>query len=176
MKRIGWLATLAAAAALAACSSITTNADYNPATDFSKYKTWAWHETGSIKDSLWRDRVKNALSDELRLKGLMSSEARPDLWVAAHTRLDEQTQISTYNTGWGYGWGWYGGGMGMTTSTVQQIPVGTLIVDLVDANEKQLVWRGTATKTLDPGSSPEEKQKHLQEAIAKMFANYPPKK
>ena len=64
----------------------------------------------------------------------------------------------------------------MQTSTVQQIPVGTLIVDLVDANQKELVWRGTATKTLDPGSSPEEKQKHLDEAVQKMFGNYPPKK
>ena len=35
MKRIGWLASLVLAATLAACSSLTTNADYNPATDFS---------------------------------------------------------------------------------------------------------------------------------------------
>lgn len=176
MKRIGWLGFLALTAAVVACSSITTNSDYNPATDFSKYKTWAWHETESMRDTLWRDRIKSAVSDELRLKGLVPSEANPDLWVVAHTRLDEQTQINTYNTGWGYGWGWYGGGMGMTTSTVQQIPVGTLIVDLVDAKQKEMVWRGTATKTLNPDASPESKQKNLQEAVAKMFANYPPKK
>jgi hypothetical protein len=175
MKRIGWLASLAVAAAVAACSSITTNADYNPATDFSKYKTWAWHETESVKDSIWRDRIKTAVTDELRTKGLTPSESNPDLWVVAHTRLDEQTQINTYNSGWGYGWGW-GYGAGMTTSTVSQIPVGTLIVDLVDTNQKQLVWRGTATKTLSPDASPETKQKNLQEAVAKMFANFPPKK
>jgi hypothetical protein len=175
MKRIGWLAILGAVAALAACSSITTNADYNPGTDFSKYKTWAWHETNSIKDAIWRDRIKSALTNELRMKGLTPSESNPDLWVAAHTRLDEQTQINTYNTGWGYGWGW-GYGAGMTTSTVSQIPVGTLIVDLVDANQKQLVWRGTATKTLSPDASPETKQENLQKALAKMFASYPPSK
>jgi Domain of unknown function (DUF4136) len=176
MKRIACLATLAAVAVLAAaCSSLTTNADYNPGTDFSKYKTWAWHETESMKDTLWRDRIKSAVSDELRMKGLMQSEANPDLWVVAHTRLDEQTQINTYNTGWGYGWGW-GYGAGMTTSTVSQIPVGTLIVDLVDVSQKQLVWRGTATKTLDPDASPQSKQENLQKAVAKMFAGFPPKK
>ncbi|HEX4441193.1 MAG TPA: DUF4136 domain-containing protein [Thermoanaerobaculia bacterium] len=173
MRRI--LATLALAAVLAGCSSLTTNADYNPATDFSKYKTWAWHETESMKDTLWRDRVKTAVSDELRMKGLVPSESNPDLWVVAHVRLDEQTQINTYNTGWGYGWGW-GYGAGMTTSTVSQIPVGTLIVDLVDVSQKQMVWRGTATKTLSPDASPESKQKNLQEAVSKMFANFPPKK
>ena len=101
MKRIGWLASLAAAAALAACSSISTNADYNPATDFSKYKTWAWHETGDVKDSLWRQRIQSGVAAELSRKGLKEDESNPDLWVAAHTRLDEQTQINTYNTGWG---------------------------------------------------------------------------
>jgi hypothetical protein len=174
MRRI--LASLALTAVLAGCSSITTNADYNPATDFSKYKTFAWHETGDIKDPIWRDRIRSAVSAELMRKGYREDDSNPNLWVVAHTRLDEQTQINTYNSGWGYGWGWYGGGVGMTTSTVQQIPVGTLIVDLVDANQKEMVWRGTATKTLDPSSSPEDKQAHLQEAVTKMFENYPPKK
>jgi hypothetical protein len=175
MKRIGWLASLVLAATLAACSSLTTNADYNPATDFTKYKTWAWHETESIKDSIWRDRIQSGIAAELGKKGLTRSDSDPDLWVVAHTRLDEQTQISTYNSGWGYGWGW-GYGAGMSTSTVQQIPVGTLIVDLVDANQKQLIWRGTATKTLNPDASPQTKQENLQKALAKMFENYPPKK
>jgi Domain of unknown function (DUF4136) len=175
MKRIGWLASLVLAAAVAACSTLTTNADYNPATDFTKYKTWAWHESESIKDPIWRDRIKNGIAAELGKKGLTQSETNPDLWVFAHTRLDEQTQINTYNTGWGYGWGW-GYGAGTTTSTVQQIPVGTLIVDLVDASQKQLVWRGTATKTLDPGASPEKKQESLQKALDEMFEKFPPPK
>jgi hypothetical protein len=175
MRRIGWLATLAAVTALAACSSVTTNADYNPGADFSKYKTFAWHETGTIPNPIWHDRIKSALTDELRMKGLAQSEANPDLWVSAHTRLDEQTQINTYNTGWGYGWGW-GYGAGMTTSTVSQIPVGTLIVDLVDAKQKELVWRCTATKTLSPDASPQTKEENLRKALAKMFENYPPKK
>jgi hypothetical protein len=54
--------------------------------------------------------------------------------------------------------------------------VGTLIVDLIDAQKKEMVWRGTATKTLDPSASPEEKQAHLNEAVQKMLENYPPKK
>ena len=90
-------------------------------------------------------------------------------------RLSKETQINTYNTGWGYGWGWgYGAGMGMTTSTVSEIPVGTLIIDLVDASKKQLAWRGTASKTLEPSASPETKDKNIHAAVQKMFANYPP--
>jgi hypothetical protein len=173
MKRIGWVASLFVIAVLAGCSSISTNADYNPATDFSKYRTFGWHETNSVRDPIWHDRIKSAVIAELQSRGLTLDEAHPDLWVAAHTRLSEEHQINTYNTGWGYGWGWHGG-MGMQTATVQKIPVGTLIVDLVDARQKELVWRGTATKTMDQGATPEEKQKNLQEALQKMLANYPP--
>ena len=54
--------------------------------------------------------------------------------------------------------------------------MGTLIVDLVDASQKQLVWRGTATKTLDPSSSPEQKQASLQKALDEMFEKFPPPK
>src|SRR5262249_39334911 len=123
MKRIGWVTSLVLIAALAGCSSITTNSDYNPATAFSKYTTVGWHETNSVRAPIWHDRSKSAGIAGLQSRGLTLDESHPDLWVAAHTRLSEETQINTYNTGWGYGWGWRGG-MGMQSSTVQKIPVG----------------------------------------------------
>jgi hypothetical protein len=49
-------------------------------------------------------------------------------------------------------------------------------VDLVDANRKELVWRGTASDTLDPEASPEKKEKNLQEAMAKLLEKFPPAK
>ncbi|MGH9365491.1 MAG: DUF4136 domain-containing protein [Thermoanaerobaculia bacterium] len=48
-------------------------------------------------------------------------------------------------------------------------------MDLADAKQKELVWRGMASDTLNPEKSPEDKQKALQEALDKMFENYPPK-
>jgi len=167
---------IVAIAAAAACSTLSTTADYDPKTDFTKFKTFAWHDDQSIKDPLVARRVQSAIETTLAAKGMTRNDANPDLWVAVHGRLSEQTQIRTYDTGWGYGYGWRGyGGMGMTTSTVEQIPVGTLIVDLVDAQKKELVWRGTGSDTLNPQRSPEEREKKLQEAIAKMLENYPPK-
>jgi hypothetical protein len=82
--------------------------------------------------------------------------------------------IYTYDTGWAYGWRWRG--PRLATSTVEQIPLGTLIVDLVDARAKELVWRSTATDILRPNASPEEKDRALGEAVAKMFAGFPPRR
>ena len=157
-------------AAAVACSTLKTSADYDPSTDFSGYKTWAWHE-GSIKDAIWSKRIQAALESELSKRGLTRNEANPDLWVAVHVRLSKETQVTTTG-GYGYGYRWRGG---VSTAKVEQIPVGALIVDMVDANQKELVWRGMASDTLNPEKSPEEKDKALREALAKMFENYPPR-
>jgi hypothetical protein len=170
---------LLGAACLSACASITTTEDYDRAANFSAFKTYDWKETDPIQNQLLEQRIKAAVENTLNSKGLRRDASSPDLWVVPHTRLSKETQINTYNTGWGYG-GWYGygwgGGMGMTTSTVSEIPVGTLIIDLVDASKKQLAWRGTASKTLEPSASPETKDKNINAAVQKMFANYPPAK
>jgi hypothetical protein len=171
---------LVAAAFVAACSSITTSADYDPSTNFSPYKTYAWKDVDPIQNQLVEARIKSAVDRTLQSKGLRKVEADPDLWVVPHARLTKETQINTYNTGWGYGawggyrWGAWGGGTGMSTSTVNEIPVGNLIIDLVDAKRNQMVWRGHASKTLDPDASPETKQKNVDAAVEKMFAGYPP--
>ena len=64
----------------------------------------------------------------------------------------------------------------MSTSTVSEIPVGTLVVDLVDGKKKDMVWRGIATDTLNPDASPEDREKKLRDVAAQLFAGYPPAK
>jgi hypothetical protein len=43
---------------------------------------------------------------------------------------------------------------------------------MYDPTTKQLVWTGRATKTLDPKSSEEKKQKNLDKAMAKLLKNF----
>src|SRR5262245_21928498 len=177
MKRIFCLSALAVLlGALVGCSTLTTTADYDDKVNFSQYKTWGWKDDGSIKDDLVARRIQSAVATQLATKGLTRNDSDPDLWVAVHGRMSKQTQITQYNTGWGYGWGWYGhgGAGGISTATVQEIPVGTLVVDLVDTKRKEMVWRGTASDTLNPERSPQEKEKALNEALAKLFEKYPP--
>jgi hypothetical protein len=177
MKRV--ILVILALAAAAGCSTLKTSADYAPTTDFSRYKTWNYRDDPSLKNEILAKRIESAIDSELARKGMTRDTQNPDLWVVAHARLSKQTQIHTYDTGWGYGYGsyrWGGYGGGMSTSTVSEVPVGTLIVDFVDANRKELVWRGTASDTLNPEKSPEQKEQALREAIAKLLEGYPPAK
>ena len=176
MRRAAALFAVLALVAAAGCSTLETSVDWDRTKDFSGYKTWAWKDDGSITNDLLAKRIQNGIAAELASKGLTRADANPDLWIAVHARLSKQTRVDYYNSGWGYGWygGYYGGGMTMSTATVREIPVGTLIVDLVDAKRKDLVWRGIATDTLKPERSPDEKEKALGAALAKLFQDYPP--
>ena len=81
--------------------------------------------------------------------------------------------------GWGGGWygGWGYGGMtsGTTTVSSSTIYVGELVLDMYDAKDKDLVWRGVVSKTLDPKAKPDKQEKNLKKAVAKLLKNYPPK-
>jgi hypothetical protein len=71
-----------------------------------------------------------------------------------------------------------GGGIrwgGMATATSSNIDVGTLVLDMYDPATKQLVWTGSATKTMDPSSNQQKNEKNLDKAMAKLLKNYPPK-
>jgi len=61
----------------------------------------------------------------------------------------------------------------MAEATSSTINVGT--VDFYNPAAKQLVWRGTATKTLDPSKDPQKNQEKLNKAVAKLLKDFPPK-
>ena len=152
--------------------------NFSQQADFSKFHTYKWVQIpeGVKLDDLTRNQIMSALDAELAKKGLTKTDSdSADLYIGFQVAVDKQTQLNAYNTGWGYGGGWYGGG-GMTTATTSTILNGSMALDMYDAPKKELVWRGIATKTLDPGAKPEKKQKNIQKVAEKLMKNYPPKK
>ena len=102
-----------------------------------------------------------------------------DLYLGYQAGVETQQQFTSYKTDWGYGSGWakgswYSGVGGMVTEQTGTISVGQLAVDMYDAANHSLVWRGVASKTLDPSATPEKQQKNLAKAVAKLLSNYPP--
>jgi hypothetical protein len=170
--RIILAAAALTAATACASSTLRTSVDYDRSINFSKYRTFAYRDVQQLRSELVGRRIHQALTDALTARGLQENQISPDLWVVPHVRLSHETEIRTYNTGWGYGWRWRR--PGPAVATVEQIPVGTLIVDLVDATAKEMVWRGTATDTLKPRATPAEKEAALTRAIAKMLEGFPP--
>jgi len=158
--------------------------NFDKDTDFSKFKTYKWVE---LKDAakvndLMDKQIKAAVEAELAKKGLSKVDTdNADLYIGYQAGVGQEKQFTSYGTDWGYGpgWGrggWYGGGMGstMTTGQTSTIYVGQLAVDMYDHTKHDLVWRGVASKTINPKAKPDKQQKNLAKAVAKLLKDYPP--
>ena len=150
------------------------NYDFDKSANFSRFKTYAWVRGTELGDELNHERVVRAVEAQLALKGLtrVGAGAEPDVLVAYHANFGKNLQINGFSSGWaGPRFGGYRSG----TATTQEIVTGTLVVDMIDARTKSIVWRGTATDDLNPGAKPEKREKNIHKAAEKMFKNYPPK-
>jgi Domain of unknown function (DUF4136) len=158
--------------------------DFDKDKDFSKYKTYKWVaiKGAEMPDELTQKALTSAIDTQLAAKGLTKTDSdNADLYIGYQTALGQEKEFTSYNTGWGYGpgWGggWYGyGGMSTTTTygSTSTVYIGQLDLSMYDPAAKQLVWRGTASKTLDPKAKPEKKQKNIYKAVEKLLKKYPP--
>lgn len=139
---------------------------------FTQYHTWAWKADGSIQDATWAKRCQDVLSDQLATDGLkqVGLDQNPDLWAVVHARLSETTEVVPFSPNWGYAWG----GWAPMDDYEVQIPVGTMIIDLVDVKLKHIVWRGRAKDAMDPSKSNEAREEKLIGILQQLFAGYPP--
>jgi Domain of unknown function (DUF4136) len=158
--------------------------DFDKDKEFSKYKTYKWVaiKGAEMPDELTQKALTSAIDTQLAAKGLTKTDSdNADLYIGYQTALGQEKEFTSYNTGWGYGpgWGggWYGyGGMSTTTTygSTSTVYIGQLDLSMYDPAAKQLVWRGTASKTLDPKAKPEKKQKNINKAVEKLLKKYPP--
>jgi hypothetical protein len=159
-----------------------TSYDYEKTADFTAYKTYAFKAGTAVGQELIDSRIVAAIESQLAAKGFTKATDAPDVFVVYHMAFDKEKDISTYSSGYGggygpYGWGWGGGWAGGTTTTqVRDILVGTMVIDMADAKKGQLVWRGVGVKEVNTQANPEKRDKSINNAVAKIFKNYPPKK
>jgi len=184
MKRILFLSALGLllVATVAFSQDVRYNFDKNA--DFSKFKTYKWvtlKDAQTVND-LVSKQIVDAVDAELATKGLTKvTDDSANLYVAYQAAVGQEKQFTSYSSDWGYGggWyrgGWYGGGMGTTTTSGQTstIYVGQLALDMYDSANKDIAWRGVASKTIDAKAKPEKQQKNLAKAVKKLLKNYPP--
>src|SRR6516225_269264 len=174
MKRLALLAVAALFASVTPAVAQDVRYDFDKDKDFSKFKTYKWVEIkgAQLPDELTQKAITSAIEAELARKGLTKTDSdNADLYLGYQTAIGQEKEFTSYNTGWGYGpgWGggWYGGGgMSTTYGSTSTVYVGHLNLSMYDSASKQLVWRGSASKTIDPKAKPVKKQKNIGKAVA----------
>jgi hypothetical protein len=152
--------------------------DYDGATAFSEYRTFQFFET---KEDL-RDfsltshkKVVRQLRDYAEEGGLTEVDTDPDVYIAYYTADRGDLRLTLSDLGYAYGpdfslGSYWEGGVGNRTSNSFTFKEGTLIIDVWDAERKQLVWRGMATATV--AKDPDKNDKKIERALKKMTKNW----
>jgi uncharacterized protein DUF4136 len=168
----------------AGCAGQQVTTDYSPKTSFSQFRTFALvMPPDSAAQQLLDQRVRNAVQAQLDAKGLTQADRQnADLYVGYGMVDKTHTNVYTYRDGWGWGggWGWrywrYGVAWPMTVQhQIETYTDGTVVVHLIDAKTKQVVWQGEIADVVDlPVANPVRATQQIDAAVTKLFAKYPP--
>ncbi len=170
------------------CSSYSYKTDFDPSIDFSTYKTYMWY-SGKMPDDdalsanpLVKKRVAAGIDKALQAKGYsIGTQDAYDFVVIIHAGNKEKMQITNYGYGGGgYGYGGYGRGWGgyggYSQTDVYQYDETTVVIDIMDAKKKEMVWRATVTGVVKENPDREEQQKNIDNVVGKMLSEFPPEK
>jgi hypothetical protein len=183
VKLIGALIAIAAMTMIAGCgTSISVNYDYDVNANFEEYRTYDWvplpeAAPGSAKraqqsNDLLDKRIKSNVDAVLSERGLSVNSSSPDMLVVYHVGVQDKVQV----TDWGYRYSDYYWGWGGRDIDVYNYEEGTLIIDFIDAQTKELVWRGAGSVALDSSTSPEKSDELVRKVVGKIMSRYPPKR
>jgi hypothetical protein len=139
------------------------------------WETYAWVETkDAAQNPLNHERVIKAVDYWLTMRGRreVQQNENPDVVVAYHTDTQQEVVVTSDTMGYGYGpgWAWGGGGMSSTTARSHTYTKGTLVLDVWDPKSKNLIFRGTATDTVD--ANPEKMEKKINKMVEKMVKEF----
>ena len=179
MKRSAIILLGIAILTVSGCSSVNTTFDYDNHADFSKFQTFAWMPRGAdtggnaqqaqLDNSLFTNRLKNAVNRNLEAKGYSIDTQEPDFVIVYRTGVQDKVNV----TNWGYTYGPYWGPWGESVD-VHQYTEGTLILDFISYDTKNIIWRGTAQKALSGEPKPEKADANMQKVVDQLLAEFPP--
>jgi len=151
--------------------------DYDKNVNFANLKTYGWMpvpENGGV-ESFVVQRVKNAVNAELKAKGLTMTSNNPDFLIAEHLGKKDKVQVDNWGYGYGARGGYRGGGYGAPAAvSTYEYQEGSLILDFVGGQSKQLIWRGSAKAEVQNVSSPKKSEKVINKAVKMMMKKFPP--
>jgi len=165
----------------AACSTTpSVKVQTAPGLDLTRYDTFAFvSPLGTDRSgyaSFLSQDLKQATQSALEAKGYKYSESAPKMLVNFTVNVSVKTQVDPAPLmaagPWGFRAGLYGAWPGYAfPGTINQYQQGTLLLDLVDPEKKQLIWEGSDNTTAYDLSKVTDAQ--IQKAIGAITAKIP---
>jgi len=174
-------ATLGALLLVAAsCSTMKVGTDYYEPFSFEGHNSFAWVSDHPMVASspdvspFAEGRIKQAIIDTLKTKGIVYVDDPTNAKLLIGFSMSAKEKISVTPAAYpGPYWGPYPWvGNYYQNVDVRQYSVGRLTIDIFDTEDKQPVWHGWASKTIDDEGG--RKGEGAAKAVAAILANFPP--
>jgi len=157
--------------------------DYEKTTDFSTYKTYmfiGWQDdSDKVMNDLDKKRLRESIQSEMAARQFEYVESGGDMAVSLFVVVDQKTSTTAYTNfygGAGYGrgrrgHGGWGNGSATTSYSENDYLEGTLVLDMLDEESKDLIWQGVATGTIN--KNPQKREKKIPKAVTKLMKKFP---
>lgn len=140
--------------------------------DLAKYRTYSFitppSQAAGHAESIADQTINSSLKQDLAAKGLTEAAPgqKPDFLVGHRVKMQEKLDVEPDGF-YGYGYGMYGLG----GSDVTEYTEGTLIVDFIDPQTKQVFWRGTGSQVVNHPESPNTGK--ISKVVGQIVDRYP---
>jgi hypothetical protein len=197
MREFGLALLLLLAAFIVGCSG-TVGVEGNPDFDWEGYGTYGWwpdqgfeegegegfegegfegeegeegeegdegdegEDPPNLNDKQNDQRIRRAIDSELKNKGYANNPSGPsNLMITFHIANNNQINPEKF----GYHW-WKGAG----DQENKVYPRGTLVIDVINPKDHQVVWRGIDRDAI---KSPDEDQRQISQAVRRIMNKFP---
>ena len=168
-----------------ACGGIHVSRDYETTTDFSTLKTYHWNadfltaeKQTKDNDPLLNSRIHSAIDRKLSSKGyILSTKTNTDFIVSYQTETRQRLTTDGSSSNVSFGFSSFGnfGAVGLGTgNTVRDEDEATLIINIIDAKENKLLWRGTTRRYVYPHKDPSDLTNLINAHVDAILDLFPP--
>jgi len=172
---------------LTACSGIPVSQDYLPAVDFTGLKSYRWsahslqveNETKG-NNPLMNSRIHAAVDRNLAARDFqLRTDGKVDFLVSYQTEMRQRLTSEGPSSSISIGFGSIGksGALGLGSgSNVRDEDEVTLNIDIMNAEDNSLLWRGTSKRYVHPHNNPAELTDLINAHVDAILAQFPPHK
>ena len=145
--------------------SLSVQQDWDPGYSFADIDAYAWLPIRS-SPNIGEPRLKRlvaAIDAEMAAKQMALTAEEPDVLLELHVMSEKRLGLDQY-----------GSTASWNKDDSGDLDKGSVMVDVLDAKTRAVVWRVVADGKVDPSATPEEQTKKFAKLAKKLFEKFPP--
>ena len=163
-----------AAFAVSGCATMTAGSYAQRGVDFAQYHTYNWGPPDALPtgdprldaNPFFEDHFEGAVEQQLARRGFGRVEDNPDVIVHYHASVTQRLEVHGVD--------------GACTNgqdcqpRASEYDAGTLVIDVIDARTKKVVWRGWSQGVMNGVIANQDRlERHIEESVRRMFEEFP---